>query len=45
MNAIAGRASYGIPTGVVLINGVPDTVHNYSTFVGFVPQGLGCARP
>jgi ABC-type multidrug transport system ATPase subunit len=38
MNTLAGRASYGATTGTVLINGARDTVHNYSAFVGFVPQ-------
>ena len=38
MNTLAGRASYGVSTGAILINNQPDCVHNFSAFVGFVPQ-------
>ena len=38
MNTLAGRAAYGRTTGEILINGKLDSVHNYSPWVGFVPQ-------
>ena len=38
MNVLAGKATYGTMTGQIEINGRPDSVLNYSTLVGFVPQ-------
>ena len=39
MNTLADRASYGRPRGQLLINGQIDTIQNFSSLVGFVPQG------
>ncbi|EGB05777.1 putative ABC transporter [Aureococcus anophagefferens] len=38
LNVLSGRASYGVTTGVVAINGVPESVQGFGPFVGFVPQ-------
>ena len=38
LNVLSGRASYGVTTGVVAINGVPESVKGFGPFVGFVPQ-------
>ena len=38
MNVLAGKATYGDMTGSILINGRPDSVFNYSSLCGFVPQ-------
>ena len=38
LNTLAGRASYGITTGQVLINEEPGNILPYSDIVGFVPQ-------
>ncbi|KAL4449383.1 hypothetical protein ABPG77_007027 [Micractinium sp. CCAP 211/92] len=39
LNALAGKAaSYGVQTGVVLVNGQPDRLERYKPIMGFVPQ-------
>lgn len=39
LNALAGKAdSYGVQTGVVLVNGRPDRLERYKRVMGFVPQ-------
>ena len=38
LNTLAAAASYGTSTGVVRINGKEDSVKNFSSIVGFVPQ-------
>ena len=38
MNVLAGKATYGTMTGKIEINGRPDSVFNYSSLCGFVPQ-------
>ena len=39
MNALSGRASYGVVTGEVSLNGVAgDTIGKFPSLVGFVPQ-------
>ena len=38
MNVLAGKASYGITTGRITINGGEEDVMEYSELCGFVPQ-------
>ena len=38
MNVLAGKATYGTMTGQIEINGRLDSVFNYSSLCGFVPQ-------
>ncbi|KAJ3441223.1 white-brown complex [Anaeramoeba flamelloides] len=38
LNTLCGKASYGIPSGLVEINGVEEPITEYKKVVGFVPQ-------
>lgn len=38
LSTLCGRATYGVQTGRVLINGREDSIHRYKKVVGFVPQ-------
>ena len=38
MTTLAGKAHYGTTTGVVLLNGKPESIRKYKKVVGFVPQ-------
>lgn len=38
LNALAGKATHSRTTGVVLINGKPDSIQSYKSIIGFVPQ-------
>ncbi|KAF6254331.1 hypothetical protein COO60DRAFT_1703369 [Scenedesmus sp. NREL 46B-D3] len=38
MNALAGKASYGVVTGTITINGKPSGLDRHKRLLGFVPQ-------
>lgn len=38
MSALAGKATGCTKSGLVLINGKPESIHSYKKIVGFVPQ-------
>ncbi|GAB4817511.1 hypothetical protein N2152v2_004557 [Parachlorella kessleri] len=45
LNTLSGKASYGVRTGDILVNGRPDRLERYKPVMGFVPQDdIMCAQ-
>lgn len=45
LNTLAGKAqAYGVQTGQVYVNGVPDRLERFKAVMGFVPQVGRCCR-
>lgn len=38
LNALSGKAGYGVVSGIILVNGEEDTLEKYKRVMGFVPQ-------
>ncbi len=45
LNTLSGKASYGVRTGDILVNGRPDRLERYKPVMGFVPQVSGAVSP